>query len=57
MAPYVSNSVKMERRWNLDNGHAQDCPQHRWDIYNGWCEATASDECPCCRDGVLLPDD
>ena len=56
MSKYVSHSVKMDRRWNLANGHAQDCPQHRWDIFNGQPEPTTADECPCCRDGNLLTD-
>ena len=53
---YVGLMDKMDRRWNLSNGHAEDCPQHRWDSLEGH-EATAADECPCCRDGVLIEDD
>ena len=56
MARWESLIDKLDRRWNLENGHAEDCPQHRWDKWNGH-EPHSANECPCCRDGVMLPED
>ena len=55
MAKWVSLMDTLDRRWNLSNGHAEDCPQHRWDTLEGH-EATPAADCPCCRDGVLTED-
>jgi hypothetical protein len=55
MPKWVSLMDRMESKRNLDTGHAEACPQMRWDNLNGH-DATASRECPCCRDGVLTED-
>jgi hypothetical protein len=56
MPKWVSLMDRMEAKRNLETGHAEACPQMRWDNLDGH-EATASRECPCCRDGVLMPDE
>lgn len=56
MPKWVGLMDRMEAKRNLEMGHAEACSQMRWDNLNGH-EATDARECPCCRDGVMLPDD